>query len=161
MEVDWIESIWGLFYLSTHFWNKSNLWMSSAKVTNSELSQIRYCVPYVASWSILLKILDFWGRMWEIWIFIDYNGLDDKLHCCNKSRDIFMIVGFHLLCFAPGLLLAGNAKFKSVFFPLEYRFLLEIPGAWISPLLFCCSARRKAFWKKNKLIYFFFSLDLL
>ena len=120
-----------------------------------------HCVPYVASWSILLKILDFWGRMWEIWIFIDYNGLDDKLHCCNKSRDIFMIVGFHLLCFAPGLLLAGNAKFKSVFFPLEYRFLLEIPGAWISPLLFCCSARRKAFWKKNKLIYFFFSLDLL
>ena len=117
--------------------------------------------PYGASWSILLKILDFWGRMWEILIFIDYNGLDDKLHCCNKSRDIFMFMESHLPCFAPGLFLAGNAKFKSVFFPLEYRFLLEIPGAWISPLLFCCSARRKAFWKKNKLIYFFFSLDLL
>lgn len=118
-------------------------------------------VSYGASRSILLKILNFWGRFWGIWIFIYFNGLEDKLHYCNKSCDIFMIVGFHLLCFAPGLLLAGNAKFKSVFFPLEYRFLLEIPGAWISPLLFCCSARRKAFWKKNKLIYFFFSLDLL
>jgi len=56
-----------------------------------------------------------------------------------------MIVEFHLLCFAPGLLLAGNAKFKSVFFPLEYRFLFETLGACIAPLLFCCSARCKAF----------------
>ena len=118
-------------------------------------------VPYVASWSILLKILDFLGRMWEVWIFIDYNGLDDKLHYCNKSCDIFMIVGFHLLCFAPGLFLAGNAKFKSVFFPLEYRFLFENPGACISPLLFSCDALCKAFCEKYNLVYFFFSLDLL
>jgi len=72
-----------------------------------------------------------------------------------------MIVGFHLLCFAPGLFLAGNAKFKSVFFPLEYRFLFENPGACISPLLFSCDALCKAFCEKYNLVYFFFSLDLL
>ena len=55
-----------------------------------------------------------------------------------------MIVGFHLLCFAPGLLLAGKAKFKSDFFPLEQRFLFETPGAYISPLLFSCDALCKA-----------------
>jgi hypothetical protein len=55
-------------------------------------------VPYGASRSILLKILDFWGRLWGIWIFIDFNGLEDKLHYCNKSCAILMIVGFHLLC---------------------------------------------------------------
>ena len=118
-------------------------------------------VPYVLSWSILLKILGFWGMMWEIWIFIDYNGLEDKLHYCKKSCAIFMIVCFHLLCLAPGLFLAGNAKFRSDFFPLEHRYLFETPGACISPLLFSCNALCKAFWKKNKLIYFFFSLDLL
>ena len=55
-------------------------------------------VPYVASGSILLKNLDFTGRLWEVRIFINYSGLDDKLHYCNKSRDIIMIVGFHLFC---------------------------------------------------------------
>jgi hypothetical protein len=69
-----------------------------------------------------------------------------------------MIVGFHLLCFAPGLLLAGNAKFKSVFFPLDHRFLFETPGAFISPLLFSCNTLCKAFCEKYKLIYFFFRL---
>ena len=118
-------------------------------------------VPYVASWSILLKILDFWGGMWEMWIFIDYNGLDYKLHYCNKSCDIFMIVGFHLLCFPPGLFLAGNAKFKSVFFPLEYRFLFETAGACISPLLYFFSALCKAFWEKYFLFCFFFNRDLV
>ena len=146
--------------------DQKNYWILFCRLamTNTHFFKPQFFVnfvPYGASRSILLKILNFWGRFWGIWIFIYFNGLEDKLHYYNKSCDIFMIVGFHLLCFAPGLLLAGNAKFKSVFFPLEYRFLLEIPGAWISPLLFCCSARRKAFWKKNKLIYFFFSLDLL
>ena len=56
-----------------------------------------------------------------------------------------MIVEFHVLCFAPGLLLAGNAKFKSDFFPLEHRFLFETPGACIAPLLFSCGALCKAF----------------
>jgi len=56
-----------------------------------------------------------------------------------------MVVGFHLLCFAPGLLLAGNAKFKSDFFSPEHRFLFETPGACISPLLFSCDALCKAF----------------
>jgi len=55
-------------------------------------------VPYGASRSILLKILDFLGRLWEIRIFINYNGLDDKLHYRDKSRDIIMIVRFHLFC---------------------------------------------------------------
>ena len=53
---------------------------------------------YVASRSILLKILDFSGRLWEVRIFINYNGLDNKLHYCDKSRDTIMIVGFHLFC---------------------------------------------------------------
>ena len=57
-----------------------------------------HSVPYGASQSILLKILDFSGRLWEIRIFINYNGLEDKLHYCKKSCAIFMIVGFHLLC---------------------------------------------------------------
>ena len=55
-------------------------------------------VPYVASRSILLKIMDISGRLWEVRIFINYNGLEDKLHYCNKSRDIIMIVGFQLFC---------------------------------------------------------------
>jgi hypothetical protein len=117
-------------------------------IQNFSLAKIVNFVPYGASRSILLKILDFWGRLWGIWIFINFNELEDKLHYCNKSCDIFMIVGFHLLCFAPGLVLVGNAKFKSVFFPLEYRFLLETPGACISPLLFSCNALCKAFWEK-------------
>jgi len=80
-------------------------------------------VPNGASRSILLKKLDFLGRMREVHIFIDYNGLEDKLHYCKKSCAIFMIVCFHLLCLAPGLFSAGNVKFKSVFFPLGHRFL--------------------------------------
>ena len=128
-----------------HNSRRSLLDLSYTSLKYFGLFRIGDCVPYGASPSILLKILDFWGMMREIWIFIDYNGLDDKLHYCNKSCDIFMIVGFHLLCFAPGLFLAGNAKFKSVFFPLEYRFLFENPGACISPLLFSCDALCKAF----------------
>ena len=58
--------------------------------------------------------------MREIHILIDYNGLEDKLHYCKKSCAIFMIVCFHLLCFAPGLFLASNTNFKSVYFPLEH-----------------------------------------
>ena len=72
-----------------------------------------------------------------------------------------MIVEFHVLCFAPGLLLAGNAKFKSDFFPLEHRFLFETPGACISPLLFSCITLCKAFCEKNNVDYFFLSLDLI
>ena len=72
-----------------------------------------------------------------------------------------MIVEFHVLCFAPGLLLAGNAKFKSVFFPLDYRFLFETPGACISPLLLSYNALYTAFWEKNNVDYFFLSLDLV
>jgi len=117
-------------------------------------------VPNGANGSILLKILGFWGRMWEIWIFIDYNGLEDKLHYCNKSCAIFMIVCFHLLCLAPGLFLAGNAKFRSVFFSSEYRFLFETLGAWISPLLLSLNALYTAFWEKNNVDYFFLSLEL-
>ena len=118
-------------------------------------------VPYVLSWSILLKILGFWGRMWEIWIFIDYNGLEDKLHYCKKSCAIFMIVCFHLLCLAPGLFLAGNAKFRSAFLSSEYRFLFETLGACISPLFLSYNARYTAYWKKNIVDYFLFSLDLI
>ena len=55
-------------------------------------------VPYVASRSILLKTLGFTGKLWEVRISINYNGLEDKLHYCNKSRDIIMIVRFHLFC---------------------------------------------------------------
>jgi hypothetical protein len=46
--------------------------------------------------------------------------------------------------FAPCLLLAGDAKFKSPFSSLEFRFLLETLGAYIAPLLLCCSALCKA-----------------
>ena len=72
-----------------------------------------------------------------------------------------MVVGFHLLCFAPGLLLAGNAKFKSDFFSPEHRFLFETPGACQSPLLSPCSVLCKAFGEKNNVDYFFLSLDLI
>jgi hypothetical protein len=119
------------------------------------------CVPYGASRSILLKILDFWGRMWEIWIFINFNVLEDKLHYCKKSCAIFMIVCFHLLCLAPGLLLAGDAKFRSVFLSPEYRFLFESLGACISPLHLSYNALYTAFWEKNNVDYFFLSLDLI
>jgi hypothetical protein len=37
-------------------------------------------VPYVASESILLKILNFLGGSWGVHIFINYRGLWDKLH---------------------------------------------------------------------------------
>ena len=56
-----------------------------------------------------------------------------------------MIAGLHLLCFVPGLFWSGNAKFKSVFFPLDYRFLFETPGAFQSPLLLSRDALCKAF----------------
>ena len=72
-----------------------------------------------------------------------------------------MIVCFHLLFFAPGLLLAGNVKFKSVFFPLGHRFLFETPGACISPLLLSNNALYTAFREKNNVDYFFLSLDLV
>ena len=119
------------------------------------------CVPYVLSGSILLKILDILGRMWEIWIFINFNVLEDKLHYCKKSCAIFMIVCFHLLCLAPGLFLAGDAKFRSVFLSPEYRFLFETLGACISPLLLSYNALYTAFWEKNNVDYFFLSLDLI
>ena len=53
-------------------------------------------VPYVASRSSLLKKMDFAGRLEEVRIFIDYNGLDKNLQYYNKSRDIIMIVEFRL-----------------------------------------------------------------
>ena len=37
-------------------------------------------VPYGASWSILLKTLNFLGGSWGVHIFINYRGLWDKLH---------------------------------------------------------------------------------
>ena len=37
-------------------------------------------VPYVVSWSILLKTLNFLGGGWGVHIFINYKGLWDKLH---------------------------------------------------------------------------------
>ena len=120
-------------------------------MANLQSDEIVDYVPNVASWSILLKTLDFWGRMRKIHILIDYSGLEDKLHYCKKSCAIFMLVCFHLLCFAPGLLLAGNAKFRSAFFPLEHRFLFEDPGAFISPLIFSYNALCKAFWEKYNL----------
>ena len=104
-----------------------------------------YSVPYVASWSILLKILDFRGRFWRIGIFINFNVLEDKLHYCKKSCAIFMIVCSHLLCLAPGLVLAGNVKFRFVFLSPEYRFLFETPGAFISPLFLSYNALYTAF----------------
>ena len=55
-------------------------------------------VLYVASRSIVLKLYEFLGGIWETWIFINYNRLEDKIHYCNKSRDIIMIVSFHLFC---------------------------------------------------------------
>jgi len=99
--------------------------------------------------------------MREIHILIDYNGLEDKLHYCKKSCAIFMIVCFHLLCLAPGLFLAGNAKFRSVLFSSEYRFLFETPGACISPPLLSYNALYTAFREKDSVDYFFLSLDLV
>ena len=72
-----------------------------------------------------------------------------------------MIVCFHILCFAPGLFLAGDAKFRSVFLSPEYRFLFETLGACISPLLLSYNALYTAFWEKNNVDYFFLSLDLI
>jgi hypothetical protein len=72
-----------------------------------------------------------------------------------------MIVCFHLLCLAPGLFLAGNTKFSTVFLSHEYRFLFETPGACQSPLLSPCSVLCKAFGEKNNVDYFFLSLDLI
>ncbi len=90
------------------------------------MSKIRDSVPYVASRSILLKIMDISGRLWEVRIFINYNGLEDKLHYCNKSRDIIMIVGFHLFC-------SLNVSFRPVmpnlspfFHHLNSVFFLEL-----------------------------------
>ena len=139
----------------------SVMWNTYGNLNIFAMDWIVDVVPYVASRSILLKTLDFCGGIWEVHIFINYNRLANKLHYCNKSRDIIMIPEFHLFCFAPCLLLAGNAKFKSVFSSLDFRFLLETPRAWISPLVFFCNALWRAFWEKNKLIYFFFSLDLI
>ena len=65
-------------------------------LTNPQNGSSLDFVPNVASWFILLKTLDFWGGIWEIHIFINYKGLRDKLHWCNKSRHIIVIVGFHL-----------------------------------------------------------------
>ena len=133
-------------------------------MANTHFFEPQFSVNFVwngASWSILLKILDLWGRMREIWIFIDFNVLEDKLHYCKKSCAIFMIVCFHLLCLAPSLFLAGNAKFRSVFFSSEYRFLFETLGACISPLLLSYNAHYTAFWEKNNIDYFFLSLDLI
>ncbi len=76
----------------------ARLHIASAKVINFGLPKSVCCVPYGASRSILVKILDFWGSLWEIRIFINYNRLEDKLHYCKKSCAIFMIVRFHLLC---------------------------------------------------------------
>ncbi len=72
-----------------------------------------------------------------------------------------MIVCFHLLCLAPGLFLAGNAKFRSAFLSSEYRFLFETLGACISPLLLSYIALYMAFWEKNNVDYFHLSLDLI
>ena len=44
----------------------------------------------------------------------------------------------------PGLFWSGNAKFKFVFFPLDYRFLFETPEHF-NDLCFCCYALCKAF----------------
>ena len=118
-------------------------------------------VPNGASRSILLKILDFWERLWGVWIFINFNVLEDKLHYCKKSCAIFMIVCFHLLCLAPGLFLVGNAKFRSVFFSSEYRFLFETLEACISPLLLSYNALYTAFWEKNNVNYFHLSFNLI
>jgi hypothetical protein len=54
-----------------------------ANIQKISHSKIVDFVPYVASGSILLKKLDFTGRLWEVRIFINYNGLEDKLHYCN------------------------------------------------------------------------------
>ena len=100
-------------------------------IGNLQFDLSRDFVPNGASRSILLKKLDFLGRIREVYIFIDYNGLEDKLHYCKKSFAIFIIVCFHLLCLAPGLFLAGDAKFSSVFLSPEYRFPFETLGACI------------------------------
>jgi hypothetical protein len=139
----------------------TNPWNCGFPLANPHSGESLHSVPYGVSRSILLKILDFWGRMWEIWIFINFNVLEDKLHYCKKSCAIFMIVCFHLLCLAPGLLLAGDAKFRSVFLSPEYRFLFETLGACISPLLLSYNALYTAFWEKNNVDYFFLSLDLI
>jgi hypothetical protein len=131
--VDW-------YFKSTQNWDQSILdFLNNSKtpshygfpLTNLQSVSIVDYVPNGASWSILLKILDLWGRMREVWIFIDFNVLEDKLHYCKKSCAIFMIVCFHLLCLALGLFLAGDAKFRSGFLSPEYRFLFETLGACI------------------------------
>ncbi len=52
--------------------------MSSSNLTILGLLNLLGYVPYVASRSILLKKLDFTGRLWEVRIFFNYNGLEDK-----------------------------------------------------------------------------------
>ena len=89
-------------------------------------SKIVDFVPYGASQSILLKILDFWGRLWEIRIFINYNGLEDKLHYCKKSCAIFMIVGFHLLCSLHVSFWSVMPNLSPVFFHLNTDFFLRL-----------------------------------
>ena len=47
-------------------------------IQNFSLAKMVDFVPYVASRSILLKKLNFVGRLWEVRIFINYNGLENK-----------------------------------------------------------------------------------
>ena len=87
-------------------------------------------VPYVLSQSILLKTLDFLGRIWEVRIFINYNGLEDKLHYCNKSCVIFMIVRVHLLCSLHVSLWLVTPNLSPFFHHLNSVFFLRLLEHW-------------------------------
>ena len=132
----------------------------------TNLHQIRLAilvssVPYVLSRSILLKVLDFWGGTWEVHIDINFDSLEDKLHYCNKSRDIIMIVGFHLFRSLNVSFCSAIPNLSPLFHHLNYVFFLGLWEHAIAPFLFSCNALCKAFWGNNKLIYFFFTLDLI
>jgi len=89
--------------------------------------QILGSVPYVVSRSILLKVLDFWGRGWEVHIDIDFDTLEDNLHYCNKSRDIIMIVGFHLFNSLNVSFCSATPNLSPLYYHLDYVFFL---GLW-------------------------------
>ena len=95
-------------------------------LANTQSAASLHNVPYGASRSILLKILDFWGRFEENWIFINFSGLEDMLHYCNKSRDIFIIVGIHLLRSLHVSFWSATTNLSPFFYPLNTIFILRL-----------------------------------
>ena len=110
-----------------HFFGK---WDCRFVMTNTHFFGpflILHSVPYVLSRSILLKVLDFWGGTWEVHIDINFDILKDNLHYCNKSRDIIMILGFHLFRSLNVSFCSAMQNLSPLFYHLDYIFFL---GLW-------------------------------